>query len=82
MKGCLAAGDGDSGRRREANDDWQRDEVDQEAKLEKTRDEDDDAGEKSEQDSIFRTIVRDLLCHQSHDSCRANVDVLLAEVKG
>ena len=72
----LAGGDGQGGRRGEPGDHGDGNEVYQESKFEQTTYENDTAGEKCEEYCVLSTVLGVDACHQSHDGCWANSDVL------
>ena len=72
----LKAGDGDSGSGGEARDDWEGDELYEEAEMKNFTQEDDAAREEGEEDGVLVTSLGVDARHQGHDGRSADGDVL------
>ena len=58
--------------------DWNRDKVDQETKLEETTEKNDETREEAEENRVLGSVLSMDTCHQSHDCGGANCDVFAA----
>ena len=71
----LPASNREGSSRGEPSYDWNRDEVNQETKSEKSTEQDDQSRKKGEENSILGSILSVGVCHESHDSRRTDGDV-------
>ena len=72
----LEAGDGHGSSRGEAGDDWEGDEVNEEAEMEEMTEEDEGPGEEGEEDGVLVTTLGVVPRHEGHDGGGADGDVL------